>query len=69
MVKRRRRNHDDDEWLRAAVGVGIGLLAVYFLKKLAEGNILPEIKTCSYCGHTAEKWARMCSNCRNTFPF
>ena len=65
MVKRKKK---EDDWLDAAIGVGIGLLAVYFLKKLSEGSISQETKVCLYCGHTSEKWARMCSQCRNTFP-
>ena len=52
-----------------ALGLGIGVLAAYFLKKLAENKDTVETtQTCQYCGHVTEKWARACPNCRNTFP-
>ena len=59
----------NNDWEKAALGLGIGVLALYFLKKLTDNkNFTESIQTCQYCGHVAEKWARACPSCRNTFP-
>ncbi|MGI0086811.1 MAG: hypothetical protein ACREBI_02475 [Nitrosotalea sp.] len=63
-----RRKKKDDDWVDAAIAVGIGALALYFLKKLSEGAQPETQQTCPYCGTVAGKWARACSNCRNTLP-
>ena len=63
------RKKKDDKWIDAAIGIGIGVLALYFLKKLSESpSSQLQAKKCLYCGMVAGKWARSCSNCRNTFP-
>ena len=62
MAKRKK-----DDWVDDALKLGLGLLALHFISNLSEGTSQTN-QTCSYCGHTANKWARMCSNCRNTFP-
>ena len=62
------RKKKNDDWVDAAIGIGIGVLALYFLKKLSEGSPQIQEKKCSYCGMVAGKWARSCSNCRNTLP-
>lgn len=62
------RKKKNDPWIDAAIGVGIGVLALYFLKKLSENPSPQQEKRCLYCGTIAGKWARSCSNCRNTFP-
>ena len=61
----RRKN---DNWVDDLLKLGLGMLALHFIGKLAQGGTVETAKTCSYCGHTTEKWARMCPNCRNTFP-
>ena len=59
----------NDDWVNGALALGIGVLAAYFLKKLAENKQEQETtQTCPFCGYTTEKWARACPNCRNTFP-
>ena len=63
MVKRKK-----DDWVDSALKIGLGLLALHFVSKLGQNNTQQSEKTCNYCGHTATKWARMCPNCRNTFP-
>ena len=62
------RKKKDDKWVDAAIGVGIGVLAIYFLKKLSENLPSQQEKKCPYCVTVACKWARSCSNCRNTLP-
>ena len=62
------RKKIDDKWVDAAIGVGIGILALYFLKKISENPSSQQEKICLYCGTIAGKWARSCSNCRNTLP-
>jgi len=63
------RKKKNDDWVDAAIGIGIGVLALYFLKKLSESTSLQlQEKKCQYCGMVAGKWARSCSNCRNTLP-
>lgn len=62
------RRKKEDDWIEAAIGVGIGVLALYFLKKLAEKTPTEVDKVCPYCGTIAAKWARSCPNCRNTLP-
>lgn len=57
----------DDDWVGAALGLGLGVLALYFLKKLSDGTDKNTKKVCTYCGHITEKWSRACPNCRNTF--
>lgn len=64
-MARKKKNTD---WVDAAIGVGIGVLALYFLNKLSENLPTQQEKKCSYCGTIAGKWARSCSNCRNTLP-
>ena len=56
-----------DDWLEDALKLGLGLLALHLLSKLG-GSSSESTKTCPYCGYTTNKWARMCSQCRNTFP-
>jgi len=65
LPKKRRK---DDDWVGAAIGLGLGLLSLHFLSKLNQGETVETAKTCMFCGHTTNKWARMCPNCRNTFP-
>ena len=63
------RKKGNDDWINAALGIGIGVLALYFIKKLAEQPTdEPTQKACQFCGYVTEKWARACPNCRNTFP-
>ena len=59
----RRRN---DDWIAALLALGIGYLALQFLSKSSQ-SVSSESKICSYCGYESQKWARMCSRCRNTF--
>jgi len=65
---RRRRRSNNDDWIEDLIALGIGFLAVRFLNRLTQGINMQTTKTCQYCGYTTTKWARMCSNCRNTFP-
>ncbi len=64
----RGKRKKEDDWIEGLMALGIGVLAVYFLKKLTEGGTVETTKTCNFCGHSTEKWARMCPMCRNTFP-
>ena len=63
MVKRRRKS-SNDEWLDDLLKIGLGVLAVAFLAKLADNN--QQITICPYCNASIGKWARTCPSCRNT---
>jgi len=68
MPKRRKK---DDDWVVDLLKIGLGVLALSFISKLNQGGTVETSKTCTYCGYTTNttnKWARMCPNCRNTFP-
>ena len=59
----------NDEWIAVALGLGIGVLAGYMIKKMKEDKEeRVAVQTCPFCGHKTEKWARTCPSCRNTFP-
>jgi len=62
------RKKKNDDWVEGLIGLGLGVLALYFLKKLSESSQIETQKTCVYCGYSSSKWARACPNCRNTFP-
>lgn len=64
----RRKRRSNDRWIDDAIKIGLGVLALYFLKKLTEGSNVESEKVCAYCGYSAQKWSRACSNCRNSFP-
>lgn len=62
-MPRRRRNNDDD-WVEDLLKLGLGVLAISFLAKLAEGG--QQITICPYCNSQIKKFARTCPVCRNT---
>jgi len=62
LVRRRTRRNNDD-WVNDLLGLGLGVLAVAFLAKLAENT--QQITQCPYCNTSIGKWAMTCPNCRN----
>jgi len=60
-----RKKKADDDWVGDLIGLGIGLMAIHFLGKLAEGlNNQSGDVYCPRCKERIGKWARMCPNCR-----
>lgn len=64
MGRKRTRKSSDDDWLGDLLGLGLGILAISFLAKLAENT--GQITQCPYCNHSIGKWAITCPNCRNS---
>ena len=62
IVGRKRRKSNDD-WVDDLLGLGLGVLAVAFIAKLAENT--QQVTQCPYCFTSIGKWARACPNCRN----
>lgn len=58
-----RRKRKDDDWIENLLKLGLGVLALSFLAKLAEKP--SEIKQCPFCRQSIGKWAITCPNCRN----
>ena len=59
----RRKKSNNDNWLGDLMKLGLGVLAVAFLAKLAENT--QQITQCPYCSASIGKWALTCPNCRN----
>lgn len=59
---------ENDDWIVAALALGLGILAIHLLKKLSDKSTVQSSKPCIYCGYETDKWSRTCSKCRNTFP-
>jgi len=59
----RKRKSKDDDWVGDLMKLGLGVLAVAFLAKLAENT--QQVTQCPYCNTSIGKWARTCPNCRN----
>jgi len=62
VVKRKRKSSNDD-WVGDLLGLGLGVLAVAFIAKLAENA--QQVTQCPYCNTPIGKWSRTCPNCRN----
>ena len=62
-MPRKRRSREDD-WIEDLLKLGLGVLAISFLAKLAEGT--QQVTICPYCNSKIGKFARTCPTCRNT---
>ena len=61
IVARRKKSNDD--WIEDLLKLGLGVLAISFLAKLAENT--QQVTQCPYCNAHIGKWARTCPVCRN----
>lgn len=59
----RKRKRKEDDWIEDLLKLGLGVLAISFLAKLAEGS--QQITICPYCNSQIKKFARTCPVCRN----
>ncbi len=58
-----RKRKSNDDWVDNLLKLGLGVLAISFLAKLAEGG--QQITICPYCNSQIKKYARTCPVCRN----
>lgn len=65
----RKRKSSNDDWLEDLIKLGLGAIALSLLSRALQGNQVPEISNCPYCGQEIHKWSRSCPRCRTPFNF